>query len=58
MIREDKLSIAEQAAQAGHSIEVHLSTYAHLFSELKGKGSAERAIRAARAEVGEAREAM
>ena len=51
MIREDKLTIAEQAAQAGHSIQVHLDTYAHLFAELKGKGSAEDAIRAARAKV-------
>jgi hypothetical protein len=58
MIREDKLSLTEQAAQAGHSIQVHLDTYAHLFSELKGKGSAEDAIRAARAKVNEQREAM
>jgi integrase len=51
MIREDKLSIVEQAYQAGHSTQVHLDTYAHLFNELKGKGSAEDAIRAARLEV-------
>lgn len=51
MLREDRLSLFEQANQAGHSIALHTQTYGHLIRELQGKGSAEDAIREARAEV-------
>lgn len=51
LIRDDKLSLMEQADQAGHSVVVHLRDYGHLFTELKGKGSAEAAIREARQQI-------
>jgi integrase len=47
LIREGR-NVVDVAAQAGHSPNVCLDNYAHLFSELEGKGSAEDAIRAAR----------
>lgn len=57
LIRDDKLSLMEQADQAGHSVVVHLRDYGHLFRELKGKGSAEDAIREARQQVAKERAA-
>ena len=47
LIREG-LSVVEIAAQAGHSPEVCLRTYAHEFAELQGLGNAEETILAAR----------
>ena len=55
LIREGR-SVVDVAAQAGHSPKTCLDHYAHLFSELAGAGSAEDAIRAARAAVEEGRE--
>ena len=45
------MPVVKVAAQAGHSPEVCMRTYAHLWDELSGTGSAEDAIREARAEV-------
>lgn len=56
LIREGR-SVVDVAAQAGHSPKVCLDNYAHLFSELSGSGTAEDAIRAARAEVEKRRSA-
>jgi integrase len=53
LLHEGRLSLAEIAAQFGHSVMVLMSTYAHVIADLKGveRTSAEEAIQAARAEV-------
>ncbi len=51
LLRDPACSRVEVAAQAGHSLQVQDRTYAHVIAELRGEGSAESAIRRARAEV-------
>lgn len=50
LIREGR-NVVDVAAQAGHSPNVCLDNYAHLFSDLAGTGKAEDAIRAARVQA-------
>jgi integrase len=51
MIRDPEVSRPELAKWAGHGLDVQDKHYAHVFAELEGTGSAEDAIREARAEV-------
>lgn len=51
LMRDESYSRREIADQAGHSLKVQDDNYSHVFAELRGTGSAEEAIREARAEV-------
>lgn len=51
LLRDESFSRRDVADQAGHSLEVQDRVYSHVFDELRGTGSAEGAIREARAEV-------
>lgn len=49
LIHEGSLSVAEIAAQMGHSTETLLSTYTHVFSELRGQKKVSADVQIARA---------